>query len=81
MVRAQIYMTEEQRKAFSARAKLRGKKTSEVIREALDRYLEQTSDEAFQAALQAAAGMWKDRTDLPDFRALRTESDRSFDRE
>ena len=38
--------------------------------------IEQSARARRQAALDAAAGMWKDRTDLPDFAALRRDWDR-----
>lgn len=77
MVRTQIYLTERQRDELAAIAKIAGKKQSELIREAVDRLIEQAGRSRREAVLGEAAGMWKDRTDLPDFKATRAEWDRN----
>ena len=77
MVRTQIYLTERQRDELSAIARASGKKQSELIREAVDRLIDQASHSRREAVLREAAGIWKDRTDLPDFKAIRAEWDRS----
>lgn len=77
MIRTQIYLTERQRDEMAAVAKGTGKKQSELIREAIDLFLEQADPKQREALLSQAAGIWKDRQDLPDFKALRTEWDRS----
>ncbi len=77
MVRVQVYLTEVQHDALAALAKASGKKQSELIREAVGALLEQSADARLEASIDAVAGMWKDRKDLPDFRALRREWDRS----
>ncbi len=77
MVRTQIYLTEHQRNELAAIAKTAGKKQSELIREAIDRLIEQTGRSRREAVLREAAGIWKDRTDLPDFKAMRAEWDRN----
>ena len=77
MVRTQIYLTERQRDELAAIAKTAGKKQSELIREAVDRLIDQASRSRREAVLGEAAGMWKDRTDLPDFKATRAEWDRN----
>ena len=76
MVRTQIYLTESQRDEIAAIAKTAGKKQSEIIREAVDRLIEQEGRGKRKAVLREAAGIWKDRKDLPDFRAVRDEWDR-----
>ena len=76
MVRTQIYLTEHQRSELSAIATSRGKRQSEVIREAIDQLLERISRNRRQAVLREAAGIWKDRPDLPDFDELRAEWER-----
>ncbi len=76
MVRTQIYLTERQRDELAALAKTSGKKQSELIREAVNRLIDEAGRDQREAVLQRAAGMWRDRTDLPDFEALRTEWDR-----
>lgn len=77
MVRTQIYLTEDQRAEIATIANRSGRRQSEVIREALDRFIEQTSRHRREAVLREAAGIWRDRTDLPDIDALRREWDRS----
>ena len=77
MVRTQIYLTERQRDELAALAKTAGKKQSELIREAVDRLIYQEGIGRREAVLREAAGIWKDRTDLPDFKAVRTEWDRN----
>lgn len=76
MVRTQVYLTKKQRQALTALAKATGKKQSELIRQAIDRMIDRFSPEQRKAALAEAAGLWKDRKDLPDFGKLRREWDR-----
>ncbi len=76
MIRTQIYLTDRQRAELSAISKALGKKQSELIREAVDHLIDQVGDKRRRMALKEAAGIWKDRTDLPDFSGLRTEWDR-----
>ena len=76
MVRTQIYLTERQRDELAAIAKSAGKKQSELIREAVDHLIDQSGRSRREAVLRAAAGVWKDRTDLPDFKSMRAEWDR-----
>ena len=76
MIRTQIYLTDQQRAELSAISKIMGKKQSELIREAVDRYIDQAGNKRRKTVLQEAAGIWKDRTDLPDFTEIRTEWDR-----
>ncbi|RPI76773.1 MAG: ribbon-helix-helix domain-containing protein [Desulfobacteraceae bacterium] len=76
MVRTQIYLTENQRDELVTLAKTVGKKQSELIREAIDRLIDQTGRGRRELVLRKAAGIWKDRKDLPDFKAIRAEWDR-----
>ena len=77
MIRTQIYLTEHQRNELATIAKSFGKKQSELIREAIDRFIEQTGKNHRELVLRQAAGIWKDRTDLPDFKSIRAEWDRT----
>jgi chromosome segregation and condensation protein ScpB len=77
MIRTQIYLTEQQRNELAAIAKSFGKKQSELIREAIDRFIEQTGKSHRELVLREVAGIWKDRTDLPDFKSIRAEWDRT----
>ena len=76
MIRTQIYLTDKQRSELSVIAKNLGKKQSEIIREAIDRLIDQAGSNRKESTLQEAAGIWKNRKDLPDFRSLRSEWDR-----
>ncbi|MBW1773578.1 MAG: CopG family transcriptional regulator, partial [Deltaproteobacteria bacterium] len=71
-----IYLTERQREELAAIAKTEGKKQSELIREAVDRLIDQSGRSRREVVLREAAGIWKDRTDLPDFKTTRAEWDR-----
>lgn len=77
MIRTQIYLTERQRDEMAAIAKGTGKKQSELIREAVDLLIDQAGPKQREALLSQAAGIWKDRKDLPDFKAIRAEWDRN----
>lgn len=77
MVRTQIYLTEHQRDELATMAKSAGKKQSELIREAIDRFIKHAGSSHRELVLRKAAGIWKDRTDLPDFKSIRAEWDRN----
>ena len=76
MIRTQIYLTEHQRNELAAIAKSFGKKQSELIREAIDKLIKQAGKSHREMVLHESAGMWKNRTDLPDFDSIRSEWDR-----
>jgi len=76
MIRTQIYLTDRQRDELASISKILGKKQSELIREAVDRFIEQSRQRKREIVLQQAAGIWKNRIDLPDFEAARTDWDR-----
>jgi Arc/MetJ-type ribon-helix-helix transcriptional regulator len=74
--RTQIYLSESQRRALSSLARRLGRTRSDVIRTALDRFLQAHTPSERLDLLRQARGLWKSRRDLPDFRRLREESDR-----
>ncbi len=76
MIRTQIYLTERQRNELATIAKLYGKKQSELIREAIDNLIQQAGQSHRDMVLRESAGIWKNRTDLPDFQSIRSEWDR-----
>ncbi len=76
MQRTQIYLTEREQTALRRLAEASGRSQSELIREAVDRYLREVSPQAQRAALLGAAGIWRGRDDLPDWGRLRAEWDR-----
>ena len=77
MVRTQIYLTKSQRDKLRAISKTSRKKQSELIREAVDRLIDESRCSRRESVLHKAAGIWKDREDLPDFRAMRADWDRN----
>jgi predicted transcriptional regulator len=79
MTRKLIEVSHEVDEGFSRLAKIRGESKSHLIDSVLKQYIDDEGDAVITdpveraAILEAAAGMWKDRTDLPDFAALRGE--------
>jgi len=76
MVRTQIYLTRREHESLRRVAKRTGRAQSEIIRAAVDDWLEQKSGVGRAQVLEAVAGLWRERGDLPDFSALRREADR-----
>jgi hypothetical protein len=76
MIRTQIYLTEQERAALSDLAIATGRPQSEIIREAVDGLIARSSKARREDVLSRAAGLWKDRNDLPDFAAIRKQWDR-----
>lgn len=79
MVRTQIYLTETEKAQLGRLSKWTGTSQSEIIRQAIDLFVERSVSHDRRACLREARGMWRDRSDLPDVRTLREEFDRSFD--
>lgn len=75
--RTQIYLTDKEKKALRSIARRLGKTQSEVIRAAVDRFIERESMGGTIDLLRSGRGLWKDRRDLPDFEMLRRELDRT----
>lgn len=76
VIRTQIYLTRRQRDRLAAIAGSSNRRQSELIREAVDRFLEQHGRDRRQSVLRAAAGIWKDRADRLSLRGLRNTWDR-----
>jgi metal-responsive CopG/Arc/MetJ family transcriptional regulator len=81
MYRTQIYLTQVERESLHSLIKMTGKTQSELIRQAIDQFIghQQAAKENKVAAIKAAEGMWKERTDMCDFATLRDEWDRNKD--
>jgi predicted DNA-binding protein len=78
MFRSQIYLTEAERAQLHKLSRQTGKSQSELIREAIDRFVELNlkQSENKLASARAVKGMWRDRDDLPNFTDIRKEFDR-----
>lgn len=78
MIRTQIYLTTIEKKQLSILANETEKTQSELIREAIDLFIEskQKKKKEKLSLIQTTKGMWKNRIDLPDFTKLRREFDR-----
>ena len=76
MERTQIYLTRKERDGLRAIARATGKKQSELIRVAVDQFLDLAQGNRREEILNTAAGMWSQRRDLPDFAATRRSWDR-----
>jgi len=76
MVRTQIYLTKREHERIQRVAIRTGRSQSEIIRAALDQWLEQQGNQGREQVLTELFGIWRGRTDLPDFDALRREADR-----
>ena len=68
LARTQIYLSAKQQAALAQLAQERQLPKSELIRQALDRWLEQEQQAALSKleALRKLRGIWKDRTDMDD---------------
>ena len=76
MFRTQIYLTDAEKEALTGLSRRIGKSQSELIRQAIDAYIAQATASPDHDAFTAAAGMWADRTDFPDWQRLRAEWNR-----
>jgi len=76
MERTQIYLTEEERRALKSLGARLGRSQSALIRDAIDRYVDRYQEGNRLDLLRRARGLWAERSDLPDFEAVRQELDR-----
>lgn len=76
MIRTQIYLTREEHKCLSRISAKTGKSQSELVRNAIDEFLDQKKNRL--TYLRSARGLWKNRKDIPQLRKLRKAFDRQF---
>lgn len=83
MERTQIYIPRHLKRRLRQHALRLNRNVSDLLREGAERLLEEEEKKAkkdrkrFLKALHAAAGIWKDRTDI-DFDTIRGRSNRTF---
>jgi hypothetical protein len=71
VVRTQIYLTEAEQRALRSLASKRKKAQSELIRQAVDEFISRSQRGHRQALRERVFGIWKNRADVPDVRAMR----------
>lgn len=76
MFRTQIYLTDSEKEALNRLTADTAKTQSELIRQAIDEFIAKYQKEKRKKVLAQTAGLWANRTDLPDFDKLRKEWDR-----
>ena len=76
MVRTQIYLSTEDRQGLQSLARQLGRSQSDLIREAIDGFLERNRPDERLARLRRARGPWRGREDIPPLSLLRGEWDR-----
>lgn len=77
MIRTQVYLQKQQHENLNALSESTGLSQSELIRTAIEQYLEHASQASRKNRLAKARGLWSKRTDLPDFTKLRQDWDRN----
>ena len=77
MLRTQIYLSEAERQGLQALASRSGRSQSELIREAIDSFLERNQPQNRLAKLRQGRGLWAGADDPLDWLELRRELDRS----
>ena len=77
MVRTQVYLTEEETGKLKALSIRLGRRQSELIRDAIDRYIDKAAPQNRLQKLQSARGLWKGHKQVPDIRSLRQEWERT----
>ncbi|HLB34389.1 MAG: hypothetical protein A3F67_03690 [Verrucomicrobia bacterium RIFCSPHIGHO2_12_FULL_41_10] len=76
MVRTQVYLTKNESEAISRLSYILQQGKSELIRTAIDEFIERRETKNKLKKLRAARGMWANRTDIPDVKKMRSEFDR-----
>jgi hypothetical protein len=79
MIQTNIQLPEQMDGILATIAAKQGKKKEDVIFNAIEEYIEHTPVNGdVMEKRRRARGMWKDRTDLPDFDAIRRSMDRQL---
>ncbi|MBN1129970.1 MAG: CopG family transcriptional regulator [Chitinispirillaceae bacterium] len=71
MIRTQIYLSETEKTALSRVAAKTGLSQSDLIRRAIDSFIDREHGEDRGRVIKDVAGIWADRNDLPDLVNLR----------
>ena len=77
MTTARINLTDAQRDKLRVLSEATGKTPDQLLQEAVQQFLATAHRRDRLALLRQAKGMWKGRKDLPDWKRLRSELDRS----
>jgi hypothetical protein len=75
MAEIEVNLSENEQRALREIARRTGKSESELIHDAVGNLIKEGRQKR-DAAMSQARGIWKDRTDLPDFGNIRREWDR-----
>ena len=75
-MRTRSDLTERQRDGHAAIAGQRDKQQGEEIRDAADSFIQHLSRHGKERTLHDIAGIWSDRSDIPDYEAIRAAWDR-----
>jgi len=78
MIRTHIYLTEQEHTELRRLSRQFKQSQSELIRQAIDHFIEKSQQQNKNKILQAAAGLWSDLKSPQDtdFQQLRLEADR-----
>ncbi len=80
MATLHVQLNRKNSEAAEGLARETGRTPEQLVNEAFERYVAELSPEAsaadWKASIMQAAGLWKDRSDLPDFDELRKSWDR-----
>ena len=81
MIETQISLTEQENNSLQILAHQMGKTSNELIKEAVTQLLNQFDEETLRQNRMAAAGIWRNRNDIPDLREMRDSAERFHLRE
>ena len=76
MIETQIYLTEKESDSLQRLANQMGKTPNGLIQEAVAKLLSQFDEETLRKNRMAAAGIWRNRDDIPDLDDMRRSAER-----